>query len=299
MRSENLPKLWWVRSDPCGIFSAFFTVVLVLYAQYVMVAVIILPWYGMCWHVIAYSCCTVLSIISHSRAQFSDPGAVPLDLPLTESDDGSQARQCKWCHSSKPASALHCSTCARCVIRMDHHCPWVNNCVAMFNQKYFLLFLVYTAFCCIYSGALLVGRFVSCTGNIRMCTISTVHGVLAIINFVEALVFGLFVIIMFFDQMSAIFDTVAPPYLTPAPKSRSRYDCLKDVFGEPFSYRWFLPIAMPRRMMEDFKKEIQSLPPVKKAPISFAPGPVRADGLTMRSPLPAGQLPEDNEAVTQ
>merc|ERR1712216_620783 len=56
--------------------------------------------------------------------------------------DGS-GRWCRKCIKVKPDRCHHCRVCQRCVLKMDHHCPWINNCVGYYNYKFFYLFISY------------------------------------------------------------------------------------------------------------------------------------------------------------
>lgn len=87
----------------------------------------------------------ILLLISYFSACYTDPGYVPsMKIPEVNAIIFKQTRTCKTCKDWQPWRAFHCDECKRCVMRQDHHCLWIDNCVGVRNQKLFVLSLVYS-----------------------------------------------------------------------------------------------------------------------------------------------------------
>ncbi|KAI7743848.1 hypothetical protein M8C21_018090 [Ambrosia artemisiifolia] len=136
------------------------------------VLVFIKAWFGLgsspgIINALLFTALALLCISNYALAMFTDPGSVPpsfapdIEDPLHPIHEikrkGGDLRYCKKCCLYKPPRSHHCRICKRCVLRMDHHCVWMNNCVGHANYKLFFVFVAYALLACLYSLILLLG----------------------------------------------------------------------------------------------------------------------------------------------
>lgn len=70
-------------------------------------------------------------------------------------------RYCRYCNCWKPDRSHHCSEIGRCVMRMDHFCPWVGGVVAESSFRYFYQVVVYGTLYCVF----LIAAMAACIHN--------------------------------------------------------------------------------------------------------------------------------------
>lgn len=254
------PNLWCVK-DICGWVCAIFTWLLVLYAVYVVNFVMLIHNPNTTWSVVngvIFQFFAFMAVASHVRCMLTDPGAVPKGNATQENikrlnlADGQVVFKCPKCVSIKPDRAHHCSVCQRCIKKMDHHCPWVNNCVGESNQKFFVLFTMYICIISFHALYMSIHHFITCVGR-EWKTCSGVSPpattVFLIFLIFEALLFGIFTAIMCGTQVSAICsdETGIESLKHDASHQKKGYWLsLKATFGHPFSWKWFSPFSTPK-----------------------------------------------------
>ncbi|KAE9556303.1 hypothetical protein FO519_000486 [Halicephalobus sp. NKZ332] len=280
-----------VCADPCGFLCVLIVWASMIYADYVVIAWLVLPTFpDSPWgaiHVFFFNTVLLLAFLSHLRTMASDPGYVSVqkisqedverynrreqsynsdDDYTSESGEEMLMRQnhfvgkdwtiCSRCQSFRPPRAHHCRICNRCVQKMDHHCPWVANCVGQKTQKYFLQFIFFVAILSSYAIALIIISWVyhddhGITGKKGPFGENAQHSkvIHTICLGIEAALFGLFVTAVSCDQLQAIFneetmvESVTRRGLRRkrSRRTKSRYELMREVCGNGHWLLWIFP----------------------------------------------------------
>nr|XP_009408160.1 PREDICTED: protein S-acyltransferase 11 isoform X4 [Musa acuminata subsp. malaccensis] len=105
-------------------------------------------------HCLLTSVLSIITVSSFCLAAFRSAGA-PANIPwgsypIVEKDGLENYTYCAYCSKPKPPRAHHCRSCRMCVLDMDHHCPFIGNCVGAANHRYFIAFLISVVISCAY-----------------------------------------------------------------------------------------------------------------------------------------------------
>ena len=156
--------------------------------------------------IVGFNAIFALAMLSFLRAVFTDPGRIPdswivyedprqyaagdlegggggesggllaptkVAQSTSERKHDGNVRICKKSKPNvyKPDRAHYCKVISRCVLKMDHFCPWLNNCIGFYNHKYFVLFIVYMAAECIFILVVTTPVFMMIINNMEEVTL--------------------------------------------------------------------------------------------------------------------------------
>ena len=107
----------------------------------------LLPWWKAgTGHMLGLTCSIALFLTSFYRAVTTNPGAGAewnSSVLRNGTDSHAPRAHCIICNADKFERVSHCRQCDRCVLRMDHHCGWIRNCVGYNNHKMFLTLVLW------------------------------------------------------------------------------------------------------------------------------------------------------------
>jgi len=209
---------------------------------------------------------TFLFAACYLRAMFTNPGSVPDDpawrpgrmaasattCTLREAKRTGERRFCAWCNGYKPDRCHHCRICKTCILRMDHHCPWLATCVGFRNHKYFFLSVFYALLACGFiiftmSESLWQALYVKEVSSLNRFLLMFCMTLTTIMALLLKLFFAFHVRLMLVATTTVEFcekRTRRPPGSWMPDYRRGWYEDIQAVLG-PQPLLWLLPLGPP------------------------------------------------------
>ena len=144
--------------------------------------------------------------------------------------------KCKSCLILRPKSSHHCSDCHLCVLDRNNHCPWMNNCIGLFNRKYFILFCLYSVITVVYSFCIYFYYVVF--KNFKTFRNSISRSLLGIFFIFFCFIYGGFCYILIRDER----ENVLKEFICYGDERKKLLKLkMGIIFGGKFSLKWFFP----------------------------------------------------------
>lgn len=166
----------------------------------------------------------VLTIASHLRAVFINPGIVPkpaisIDFSCINKDVSTKSSWlvCRACAMFVHPNSRHCTTCNGCVLKSRGHWSLLNTCVGYENYKFLLQFLLWS---CVTGGYCFVTGWYSQQYRIAITLISTMIMLL-----------------------STVFLAKEVVHIKSISKEDSVHITLNQVFGRGQKWFWLFPCS--------------------------------------------------------
>ena len=150
-----------------------------------------------------------------------------------------ETSRCYNCHAVRPMNVHHCNVCHSCIIDRDHHCPWINNCVGIFNKKYFILFNMYAFISVIYAS--FIFYYYTAFKNYKRFRNDIVKFLIGFFWALFAVIYGIFVAILVFEQRDNVLREFKMYDKNKEIKKILMGLKMRIIFGGDFSFKWFMP----------------------------------------------------------